>query len=547
MKQQIAPLLFFISAIILLNSCDNPFKDVDIRVDSNIFKYTTILEVKSTSGQSLDNANITISGPDADKIYNGEGRKVFKVTGGILLLALDPKVQPEKDKPVSFSVSITAPDYLPISIPVLMNKDQNSGLVSTTMLNTKTLPDGINSKTSTVALGADGSTTTPVTVSTTTGSGVTETVNITLPTGTKFKDANGNTITGGNVSINTLVANTSNNDVLNIFPGGSLSLPEIKTQSGSTVAGALLPAALTEISMNVGGTAIKNFTQPIEILLQLNPNYINPKTSAVVKAGDQLDVYSYSETQGVWTFESTGTVILSSGKLALKATTTHLSWFTGAAVVTSCNNNYNLKFNASWLPNGITHPVSYKVFTAADQKQIAQGTFTVTNGTEGVIRNLPSTAITISFYDIQGNLLATQNIQTPCSVNTLQAISLNASPVSNNPKVTMQLYVRCPNNVEKVTILPTFYLYYKNAGTTENSFKLLGTVTKGFISTALLDPTKTYDFKAVWGTFVKYAYGKKVNIDNTATVGDGSNELIGTKAGATNLKMLSEVCKENGF
>jgi hypothetical protein len=90
-------------------------------------------------------------------------------------------------------------------------------------------------------------------------------------------------------------------------------------------------------------------------------------------------------------------------------------------------------------------------------------------------------------------------------------------------------------------------LYYKDAGAPTTTFKLLGTVTKGYISTSLLSTSKPYDFKAVWGSYVKLASNKTVSVDNAATVGDGTNEIIGTIAGATNLEMLKEVCKENGY
>ncbi len=547
MKSFFNSLLLLLSATFAFNACPNPFKDLEIRVDTNVFKYTALVEVKSSAGLSLDNATVTLKGADADKIYNTEGKKIFKISGGLLLLALDPQVTPSEGAPVKFSIDITADDYLPTNIPVTIGVEETSSFLTATMINTKQLPQGVNLKTEAVSLGSGGTINSPVTLSSSAGGGVTETVSVSLPAGTQFKDAAGNIIAASSLSVSTLVANTSSNDVLSLFPGGNLALPEIKTNGGSTTAGTLLPAALTEISMNAGSTPVKNFNQPIEILLQLDPGYHNPKTNAVIQPGDELDVFSYSAEQGIWTYESSGTVILSSGKPALRVSTTHLTWFTAASLITACTNDYNVKFDASWLANGTTHPVTFKAFSAADQKQLTQGTITVTNGTEASISNLPSTAVNISFYDIQGNVLATQNLLNPCSVSTLQTVSLNASPVSNNPKVTMQLYVRCPGNTQKVTLLPTFYLYYKETGAPASSYKLLGTVTKGYISTTLLNTSTVYDFKAVWGSYIKYAGAKTVSADNTATVGDGPNELIGTRAGATNLEMLKEVCSENGY
>lgn len=546
MKSFLNMFLLLLTATFAFNGCGNPFKDIDIRVDTNVFKYTTMIEVASSSGQSLDNATVTLQGPDAAKIYNTDGKRQFKISGGLLLLALDPKVQPTPGQPVNFSVNITADNYLPISVPVTITTDKTSSMQRAVMINTSRLPQGLNVKTSNVALSPSGATTQPVTLTTATGSGVTETVSIALPAGTQFKDASGNVVSAGSLSVSTIVGNTSSNEVLGLFPGGSLTLPEVVTSGGAKAAGTLLPAALTEISMNAGGTPVKTFSQPIDITMQLDQNYFNPKTNAVIKAGDQLDVYSYSADNGVWTYENTGTVITASGKLALKVATTHLTWFTAASMIPLCSNSYSIKFSASWLAAGVTHPVTYKVFSSADQKLLTQGVVTVADGTETAVGSLPTSAVSISFYDVEGNILATQNLANPCSAPALQTINLNASPLANNPKVTMQLYVRCPGNTQPVTLLPTFYLYYKETGT-QDPFKIIGTVSKGYITTTLLSTSKTYDFKAVWGTYVKYAGAKTVTVDNTATVGDGPNELIGTRAGATNLEILKEVCAANGY
>jgi len=550
MKRFYFPLFFlFISAGILTGYSD-PLKDLDIRVDTNVFKYSAVVEVKSSTGEPLSNATVTLRGQDADKIYNAEGKKSFTVSGGMILLNLDPKVVPQDGNPIKFNVDVAANNFMPVSIPVIISKENKSTMVSAIMINKNSLPQGMAVKTSAVSLGANGTTTAPVTINTNTGSGVTETVSIALPTGTQFKDASGNIISAGALSVSTLVANTSSNDVQELFPGGGLSLSEVKSASGGSTSGTFLPAALTEISMSAGNTPVKTFNQPIEVTLQLDQNYLNPVTNAVVKAGDQLQILSYSNDQGVWAQEGTGTVVNLAGKLALKLSTTHLTWFSAGSLVADCSNTYQVKFAATWLSNGSTHPVGYKVFSVANgskDKQLSAGTFTVTNGTEASISKLPSSAVIIAYYDIEGNELAAQSVQNPCNISGVQAVTLNTSPISGNPKVTMQLYVRCPKNTQAVTLLPTFYLYYKDAGAPASSFKMLGTVTKGYISTTLLSTSKNYDFKAVWGSYVKYASNKQVSQDNTATVGDGSGELIGTIAGATNLEMLKEVCSENGY
>ncbi len=542
--------LLLLLTVIYMQSCTKPLKDVNIVVDTNVFKHTAVIEVKSTSGQMINNATVTLSGPGAAEIYNADGLKSFKLAGGMILLALNPKVVPAEGTPVSFNVNIEAPDYLPVSVPVKIYRDQTTSLVTSTMINTKTLPEGVKIQNSAVPLAANGATTAPVTVSSTTGGGVTETVKIEMPAGTQFRDEQGNVIAATSLSVSTLVGNTSNDEVLRLFPGGGLSASEVKTSSGATTSGTLLPAALTEISMTANNTPVRNFSQPIELTMQLEPGYINPATGAVIKSGEQLQTYSYSTDKGVWEYESTGTVVVEDNKLVLKMTTTHLTWFIAGSYVESCSNDYNISFSASWLANEITHPVTYRVFSVVNglkDKELSSGKFTVTNGTEASIKQLPSSAVIISFFDVDDNQLATQTVANPCAVTTRQTVTLATSPVSGNPKVTMQLYVRCPGYAQTVTLLPTFYLYYKEAGQSESAFKMVGTVTAGYISTNLLTVAKTYDFKAVWSTYVKYANGKTVQADNTATVGTGPGDIIGTKNGANNLQMLTEACAANGY
>src|SRR5690606_41657879 len=92
-----------------------------------------------------------------------------------------------------------------------------------------------------------------------------------------------------------------------------------------------------------------------------------------------------------------------------------------------------------------------------------------------------------------------------------------------------------------LTLLPTFQMFYREVGTTE--YKYLGSVSNGFLRTTLLKTDGTqYDFKAIWNERVKVVGGHSISEDNTATVGIGPGDIIGSKAGSTNLAILTEEC-----
>lgn len=531
---------------LIFSHCKNPLDDVEIAVDSNIFKYTTLLEVNSTSGNPIGtNATVTITGTDAAKIYNLDGRRSFQINGGILGLAVAPGSEPTASTPLNFNVSIAVPGHLTTVIPVRINASQKGSFTKVSVLDISNPPQGVAIETKNVALSATGATTVATTLATTGSSATPEAVSIALPAGTQFKDAAGNNIVASNLSVSTLTANTGNPTSLTIFPGGSLSSPSVKTSSGTNSPGTLLPAALTEISMTAGTTNVKSFNQPISVNMQLDEDFYNPTTKAKVKAGDVISIYSFSAEKGIWEYENTGTVVSSGGKLSVNVNSTHLTWFMAGDFATSCSSPLTVKLTAGWLAADVTHPVTVKVFStngAGRDKVLGEQKITATNESELVIASLPQQEVIIVAYDVDGNELATSTVANPCTAGTV-TLNLATSPTANNPKITMQLYVRCPNNTGTVTILPTFYLYYKETNSASAEYKLLGIVEKGYITTTLISTAKRYDFKAIWGSNIKIVGNQEIKVENLTTLGD----FNGAYSQGTNLQILTEKCRELGY
>ncbi|MCD2425453.1 hypothetical protein LQ567_21900 [Niabella pedocola] len=541
--------LMFLAVVGMIVACTNPFKDLEISVSSNVFKNVVNLEVGSSAGTSMENATVSITGPDADKIYNAEGKKLFKVTGGFLFLAVDPNVVVTEQAPLNINVAIAAANHLGVQIPVKITGSEKITMRKVVLLNTAAASSDMAVKNTSVALGANGTPSADVTVNIPPPSGSSESATITISAGTQFRDANNNVISGTDLKVSMVVPKTGSESLAEVFPGGTgLTQPVIQTASG-TSAGTLLPGGMSEVSFSLNGTAITNFSKPVDLGISLDPDFVNPETGQKVKAGDKLSVFSFSSNNPIWKHEQEATVQSVGGKLSVNFSSTHATWFLAGNFVESCDNALKIKLTADWLKNGVTHPVTVKVFSSTGDdadKLLVQKSITATDGSELSFDNLPQAAIIIKAFDADGNGLSETKISNPCNGN-LQTINLAASPVAGNPKTTMQLYVRCPNQAQRVNVLPTFYLYYKIHG--QAGYKLLGIVTNGYISTTLLDPGKKYDFRAVWGATVKDVNDVAVKVDNTATVGDNAagGEILGTKAGATNLELLKEKCKEAGL
>lgn len=549
-------IIYLILAVLILSGgvlwfgCTNALKNVDVTVNSDIFKYTTLINVTSSSGKSLDDATVTISGSDASKIYNLEGYQTYSVAGGFISLAVDPNQPPINGDPIEFNVTVTKSGYLPINIPVTITPSDSSTLLNATMIDISNPPAGVTSDSSSLAL-TGGNLDTDTTIGFASGTGgASNNITIGLDAGTQFKNAAGTVIGNGtNLDINVLNVDASNNDALTVFPGGALSQGNIHNSNG-VASGALLPAGLVQVTMTLNGQEIKGFSTPIQIKIPIDPNFVNPATDAKVQPGDNLAIYSYSIENGFWQYENVGPVVSQNGNLFVTVTTLHLTWFMVGSYESACGSSISLKLNADWLTNDIESPISFKVYSTTNggtlpDKIIASSMITAQNGDTVTFNNIPNIAVIIKAYDIAGNVISTSSISSPCGAG-IQGITLAKSPLADNPKTTMQLYVRCPNDSKPITVLPTFYLYFKITGSPDKDYVLLGKVVKGYISTNLLDVTKMYDFKAVWGSNVKVVNDKSVSADNTATVGDNQSagELIGSKAGATNLEMLKENCSD---
>ena len=143
-----------------------------------------------------------------------------------------------------------------------------------------------------------------------------------------MNDSKGNAVTG---NLTSTVATFSGNSAkaAGSFPGGSNAAVLAKDINGNTnVAAILEPIAFAEITIkSSSGAEVTNFSKPIAISFEIDPNTINPTTEKTVKEGDSFSIYSYSNAVGAWTYDKEGTVITKNGKLFVTFESNHLSGF----------------------------------------------------------------------------------------------------------------------------------------------------------------------------------------------------------------------------
>ncbi|WP_183566147.1 hypothetical protein [Mucilaginibacter sp. SP1R1] len=126
----------FFVVLLLVTACKKPTENLKIVVNTDIIKYTALIHVTDAAkpGVSPANATISITGNNADDIYEVSGKKQFKLTGGIIAIGPGPAATPTAADPESCIVQIKAPGYVTVSQPVTFNAGQQQQVVNISLV-----------------------------------------------------------------------------------------------------------------------------------------------------------------------------------------------------------------------------------------------------------------------------------------------------------------------------------------------------------------------------------------------------------------------------
>lgn len=519
-------------------SCQNPLKDFNLQISTEVIKYKSTVRVVDIDGKVVPGATVALNSGDIQNIFNASGTRDFKVVDGLVTFGLDPNVELNAGNTVNFRIEVKAPGYNAQIAPVVIS-NASTGLQVVTLLKPSVLPEGADQEQATVDLSANGSIETTKVVSFETALPGTQLMSMSFPAGTQFKDASGAVVTGGSLVINVVTVDPDSDKAEAILPGGSLVVDQVKLADGTTASGTFVPASIAKIDMYLAGKEIKAFSQPITVRVPLDATYVNPNTGVAIAAGQTFELYSNSASDNTWKFEKTVTVEGSAATgFYASYTTDHLTYFMVAQFGKSCATGYRVNFSGDWMNNSSTYPVIAEAIWGGEVVFTRQYSISLASSTI-LLSNLPSQGVTLRIKKTNGEVIA-QSVLASCGQET------NVTLLDPNPPVTkfttLQLYVRCPDKTETITLLPTFNIFYKEAGSTAE-YALLGEVKNGLLRTSLLktDGTK-YHFKAHYNDRVKEVLNRAVLEDNTATVGIKPGDIMGEKAGATNLAILKEEC-----
>lgn len=535
---KIRKLAIYTLAVALLGgvaSCENPLKDFNLQISTEVIEHYATLRVVDTDGNNVSGVSVTLVSGDTQDIYNMSGYKDFSMTDNLVTFGIDPKRTPTASNPVQFRVQFSASGYNTQIVPVAIT-DVSAGIQTVVLTRPSEVLDGVEEVIENIDLNTDGSTSSAVTVEVPSAVGEGN-LTLTIPAGTQFKDANGTVITGTYVQIIVTSIDADNEAAVVLLPGGDLRSDQVILADGSNVSGTFSPAAIADIKMYVNGVQVKEFSQSLTVSMPVDDDYVSPITGQPVSAGTVFDVFSNSDN-GVWRFEGNTTVTGSAAAgFRVSFQIDHLTFYMAGEFGEACSSARVVTFSGDWMSNGSTYPIIVDAVWGG--KVIVSNLYSINENNNSIsLMNVPATGVSIVVRNGDGNILEQGPLAGCGQVTSMQLPNPGDATGTTS---TLQLYVRCPDQTTVITLLPTFQLFYRESGTTE--FKYLGAVDNGFLRTTLLKTDGTqYDFKAIWNERVKIVNGHTISEDNTATVGIQPGDIIGTKAGATNLAILTEEC-----
>lgn len=519
MRKRILLLIISISAISIATNCNLPETELHVASGNFMTHVTEINFVDDTSNESINreftaldglNTTVRIEGPDADKIYNIEGKKQFKIDNGSLLLLLDPNVRFSSDETTfTANVIIECPGFLKRNIPVTFYKDDNDGYIEVAMIKTSNPPIGVAVAEKTGTL-TDGGLADEIHLKADNSSNKGVTTEVVIPQGIKMfsTDKNGNKIALTGTVQTQVVSFTETGDGTSYFPGGLTPSNINISKDRPSESGAFVSAGFAAIQMTVNGRTVTTFEdKQISVKMFLGELNYNPKTGTSYQEGDSIDIWSYENENGQWKFEQTGIVLKDNNNLYVSFATSHLSFF-NLDYLESGNKGrcYSSSIKINWTGVDRLKPIRCRFTfryigsaTSSWRQTVISKVDYIFDESIATLKNAPQLPIEIEVYDLDNSINLGKYQFKYGEICNGASITIT-QPAPTNKYITLKYRGLCSGTIISPPIGTR--VYYKKSN--ETSWKLLYYVNYAKrlddrLVTNLLQINNTYDIKVYAG------------------------------------------------
>ncbi len=463
--------IFSLAAILSLfiYACTKPTQGIDLIVKTDaLSKSPTLIQYTNANpaGTTLPaSMSVTVTDPLGVVQTDDGNTKTFTAFNGFLPLSLSRFSSPSVKTPVSFTIAAAPTGFIPVINTINITSDTAKTVTVVPLIEYAHPAGGTAAlQKSTVLTGG----TAPLTSLPLPANGTTEASTVTIPAGTQMKDKNGAVINATTLSSKIVYLGTTASASYNAFPGG-FNPKNVIGPDGSAITGGVTFITAGYISMDLlaNTTAVKSFSKPIIVNMEINPQLINPLTGDKVKVGDVIPVWSYDETVGQWKYESTTAVIKNTdGNLAANMSVTHLTGWSLDWYSIACSSSLAVSVSIPGLTGTLD---DYVLFLASANEQYLGGLFlngswsntvSLSNGFKGTITNLPSNlgSVKVVVYAKKGDATSKMfesPLFSPCSKGSI-SVSFPSPVLPELIKTHITTIAKC--KTQQVVAYPTAWI-----------------------------------------------------------------------------------------
>jgi len=486
--------LSLLTLLIFVISCEIPQSAgeiLEIRVETNIFSHKTFITINDLADQNNLNgkvlkAKITVLNDNTPNLIVSEGGEfgdTIDIVDGLAAFAVNPSYR-NFTNPIDLQVVVFGNGFLTKTVSLTINPKDFTTEINETVLKISNVPDGVGVKIQTETL-SGGSNTNVISASTDASSDGTS-ADVNIPADNVFKDVSGNDINSGDLILQAVYFDGSNDEASRASNNSNIG--SLLDENGETSTNVVLaPLATVDVNMSVGGVEVKEFDIPIEIIMDVNEEMINPNTGVKVAVGDEINIYSTSDDSN-WSYLGKEAIKSEGGQLYISFSTNHLSTFSAASKSDTCPDNAIIK-----LPNGGNGFATVYNGKFITSQGAIYPTVGVKNGDLLSLTNAPLGNASLVLVTSAGNSVTIEDL-TWCNGGTpIEGVNVDGLLV---PGVTVNLNIsaRCSSTSSIVPNEVKVFVDYNGNGV----YTSVGLIKNGKISIPGIVLGQTYEMKVVY-------------------------------------------------
>lgn len=428
--------------------------DLMFNMDANAFLQNQVqFQFVNANGANAvaPKPSISISGRDANLVFDINGSKNIELDGQFARLVVSPGNPLSTDNPALFKVRAEAPGFLPYEQELSITQLDSFMTYTLEMVELKNTPDGIRYTNNAVISNGQ------LKIGSPTADGFSAAVSMAANNGVMDENGNRQAIS----KLELLQFDMNNKSIAAKMPNLIPNFTDQINYKNTIEDFSFFPLGYVQLQVN-GKQASLNLEQGAQVSFHVNRGTINPLSQEELKAGDAMQVYQWDAANANWKFiQDANLQNTTDGGLGVEATVNNTAIVALVADPTLepisgrlCSSNIGIQFRRN---SNVNTRHFVMVVAANDSTKVYSFTSNVivaNNTTLNISRRLPTNlSVRVIVYEYEsyafrGKQLAVSPAFTACTYTTSRRLLLNVNPptVTNNKIARFELDTYCPTS-----------------------------------------------------------------------------------------------------